>query len=1344
MFEDLGYPRNATIQAGGAVDLWNNGVEHTTRIITSSDKQPPSLQSAAYETATGVLNLTLSEDLSGSDSTKVVLYDSTKSGNVTFAANTFSEVEEGILSATLSGSKKSGFEDLNHPRNVAILVGGVTDIWNNANTANLTSAISDDDAAAPTLSSANYEVSTGVLKVTLSEDLAAHDSTKIVLYDSTKSGNVTFAANTFSESSAGVLSVTLSGSKKSGFEDLNHPRNVAILVGGVTDIWNNANTANLTSAISDDDAAAPTLSSANYEVSTGVLKVTLSEDLSGSDSTKVVLYDSTKSGNVTFTANTFSEVADGILSVTLSGSAKSGFEDLNHPRNVAILVGGVTDLWGNSNAASMNTAISDDDATAPTISSTQYKVSTGVLSLTLSEDLAAHDSTKIVLYDSTKSGNVTFTANTFSESSAGVLSVTLSGSAKSGFEDLNHPRNVAILVGGVTDIWGNSNAANMTSTISDDDDAAPTISSAKYDVSAGVLNVTLSEDLAAHDSAKIVLYDSTKSGNVTFAANAFSEVADGILSVTLSGNKKSGFEDLNHPRNVAILVGGVTDLWGNSNAALLKAAFSYDIDMDASISSANYKVSTGVLNVTLSEDLASHDSTKITLYDSTKSGNVTFTANAFSEVADGILSVTLSGSAKSGFEDLNHPRNVAILAGGITDIWGNSNAASMNTAISDDDATAPTISSTQYKVSTGVLSLTLSEDLAAHDSTKIVLYDSTKSGNVTFTANTFSESSAGVLSVTLSGSAKSGFEDLNHPRNVAILVGGVTDIWNNANTANLTSTISDDDAVAPTISSTQYKVSTSVLSLTLSEDLAAHDSTKITLYDSTKSGNVTFAADTFSESSAGVLSVTLSGSAKSGFEDLNHPRNVAILVGGVTDLWGNSNAASMNTAISDDDAAAPTISSAKYDVSAGVLNVTLSEDLASHDSTKIVLYDSTKSGNITFAANAFSEVEAGILSITLSGSKKSGFEDLNHPRNVAILVGGVTDLWGNSNTANMTSVISGNDGTTPTLSSANYKVSTGVLNVTLSEDLAAHDSAKIVLYDSTKSGNVTFAANAFSEVADGILSVTLSGSKKSGFEDLNHPRNVAILVGGVTDLWGNSNAASMNTAISDDDATAPTISSTQYKVSTGVLSLTLSEDLAAHDSTKIVLYDSTKSGNVTFTANTFSESSAGVLSVTLSGSAKSGFEDLNHPRNVAILVGGVTDIWGNSNAASMNTAISDDDATAPTISSTQYKVSTSVLSLTLSEDLAAHDSTKIVLYDSTKSGNVTFTANTFSESSAGVLSVTLSGSAKSGFEDLNHPRNVAILVGGVTDLWGNSNAANMTSTISDDDDAAADHILCEI
>ena len=377
-----------------------------------------------------------------------------------------------------------------------------------------------------------------------------------------------------------------------------------------------------------------------------------------------------------------------------------------------------------------------------------------------------------------------------------------------------------------------------------------------------------------------------------------------------------------------------------------------------------------MLNVTLSEDLAAHDSTKIVLYDSTKSGNVTFAANAFSEVADGILSVTLSGSAKSGFEDLNHPRNVAILAGGITDIWGNSNAASMNTAISDDDAAAPTISSTQYKVSTGVLSLTMSEDLASHDSAKIVLYDSTKSGNVTFTADTFSESSAGVLSVTLSGDKKSGFEDLNHPRNVAILVGGVTDLWGNSNAASMNTAISDDDATAPTLSSAAYAITTDVLALVLSEDLASHDSTKVVLYDSTKSGNVTFMANTFSESSAGILSVTLSGNAKSGFEDLNHPRNVAILVGGVTDLWGNSNAANLTSAISADDDTPPAISSAEYAVSTGVLNVTLSEDLASHDSTKITLYDSTKSGNVTFAANAFSEVADGILSVTLSGEQK--------------------------------------------------------------------------------------------------------------------------------------------------------------------------------------------------------------------------------------------------------------------------------------------------------------------------------------------------------------------------------------
>ena len=59
-------------------------------------------------------------------------------------------------------------------------------------------------------------------------------------------------------------------------------------------------------------------------------------------------------------------------------------------------------------------------------------------------------------------------------------------------EDLNHPRNVAILVRS--------------------DRPVGQLQCGKHD-SAGVLNVTLSEDLASHE----------------IAANAFSEVADGIL-----------------------------------------------------------------------------------------------------------------------------------------------------------------------------------------------------------------------------------------------------------------------------------------------------------------------------------------------------------------------------------------------------------------------------------------------------------------------------------------------------------------------------------------------------------------------------------------------------------------------------------------------------------------------------------------------------------------------------------------------------------------------------------------------------------------------------------------------
>ena len=1335
-FLDLSHPRSAAIQSGGVTDIWgNSNGAHLISAVSDDDTTSPGISAVGYATATGQLNITLSEDIAAFDPADITLYDSTKTGNVTFQSGDFAEIAPGVLSANLTGSDLASFLDLNHPRNATILSGGITDIWNNSNHAPLTSHIVAGDVAPPTISSAEYATATGQLNITLSEDIAAFDPADITLYDSTKTGNVTFQSGDFAEITPGVLSANLTGSDLASFLDLNHPRSVAIQSGGITGIWGNVNGATLRAAVSYDDDSPPTISSAEYATATGQLNITISEDIAAFDPADITLYDSTNTGNVTFQSGDFAEITPGVLSANLTGSDLASFLDLNHPRSVAIQSGGVTDIWGNSNGAHLISAVSDDDTTPPGISAVGYATATGQLNITLSEDIAAFDPADITLYDSTKTGNVTFQSGDFAEITPGVLSANLTGSDLASFLDLSHPRSAAIQSGGVTDIWGNSNGAHLISAVSDDDTTPPGISAVGYATATGQLNITLSEDIAAFDPADITLYDSTKTGNVTFQSGDFAEITPGVLSANLTGSDLASFLDLSHPRSAAIQSGGVTDIWGNSNGAHLISAVSDDDTTPPGISAVGYATATGQLNITLSEDIAAFDPADITLYDSTKTGNVTFQSGDFAEIAPGVLSANLTGSDLASFLDLSHPRSVAIQSGGVTDIWGNANAAHLASAVSDDDTTSPGISAVNYATATGQLNITLSEDIAAHDPADITLYDSTNTGNVTFQSGDFAEIAPGVLSANLTGSDLASFLDLSHPRSVAIQSGGVTDIWGNANAAHLASAVSDDDTTSPGISAVNYATATGQLNITLSEDIAAHDPADITLYDSTNTGNVTFQSGDFAEIAPGVLSANLTGSDLTSFEDLAHPRNVTIQSGGITDIWGNANVAPLGTAVSYDDTAPPTIYSAAYNPIAGIISVVFSENLADHDSADIVLYDSTKTGNVTFQSGDFAEIAPGVLSANLTGSDLTSFQNLSHPRNVTIQSGGVTDLWNNPNPAPLTSYIVAGDTAPPTISSAKYATATGQLNITLSEDIAAFDPADITLYDSTKTGNVTFQSGAFTENPAGTLVTTLSGTSKTAFEDLNHPRSVAIQSGGITDIWGNANGAPLGMAVSYDDDTPPTISSAEYATATGQLNITLSEDIAAFDPADITLYDSTKTGNVTFQSGDFAEIAPGILSTNLTGSDMTSFEDLAHPRSVAIQSGGITDIWNNPTAVHLAAPISYDDDAPPTISSAEYATATGQLNITLSEDIAAFDPADITLYDSTKTGNVTFQSGDFAEIAPGILSTNLTGSDMTSFEDLAHPRSVAIQSGGITDIWNNPTAVHLAAPISYDDDA---------
>ena len=1077
-FESMTLPRSMTILPDGLNAKTPRGSNaFLTHAISYTDTAPPAIRSATYDTATGTLTVSLNEPALAPSLDKIRLNgtasEMTLSAPPSHSNDTFT--------ITLNSTERASFEGLGYPRSVTITGNGISDIWGAQNAANLTHAVSYAGNTPPTVSSAAYDTITGVLNITMSEPVASHDSSRIVLHDSAMLNNVTFSAGDFDQHVQGYLNATLNATQMASLEGLSLPRSVAILPGGVTDTWNNANTAHLSVRLSyTGDAAPPAMQSAAYDTMTGALNLTMSEPLGGFDSAKIVLYDSTKSGNVTFAANDFAQSKHGHLSATLNATQKTALEGLNHPRSVAVLAGGVTDVWGNANAANLAGTLSHTDNTPPAMQSAVYDATSKVLNVTFSEPVLPS-----VKMDAASYAVFVPLPSATNTAPAASVAITLSGSDLQDFEYLRLPRSITVPVNGTTDVWGNANAAELRLAVTyagTGDNTPPGLSSATYDAATGVLTLALSERLGDYNVTRIVVHDSVRSGNVTFSSANFAQTTAGNLTAILNDAQETALESLSHPRSVAILPGGVTDIWGNANAALLNGTISYTDATPPAMQSAVYDATSKVLSVTFSEPVLP----SIAMSAASRGASVPLTSTHTAPTAS--VAITLAGSDLQDFENLRLPRSVAVPANGAADNWGNTNPAELKMAITYtgiSDSTPPAVQSVAYDTTTGALNLTMSEQLGDYNSTKIVLYDSTKSGNVTFSANHLVQSKHGYLNATLNAAQRTSFEALSHPRSVAVLAGGVTDIWGNANTADLNGTMSYTDATPPAMQSAVYDAASKVLNVTFSEPVLPSVKIEAASYGVWVQLTSTHTAPTAS------VTITLAGADLQDFENLRLPRSAVVIVNGTADIWGNGNTKELRLAItyaSTGDNTPPDISSAAYDIATGALNLTMSERLGDYDPAKIALYDSTKSGNVTFSANNFAQSKHGYLDATLNATQRTSFESLGHPRSAAILAGGVTDIWGNANTAHLSAAISySGDSTPPAVRSATYDVTTGVLNLTMSEPLGDYDSVNIVLHDSAKLNNVTFSAGDFDQHAPGYLNATLTNAQRAAFEAFEPP-----------------------------------------------------------------------------------------------------------------------------------------------------------------------------------------------------------------------------------------------------------------
>ncbi|BDI05077.1 VCBS domain-containing protein [Sphaerotilus microaerophilus] len=442
----------------------------------------------------------------------------------------------------------------------------------------------------------------------------------------------------------------------------------------------------------------PTLTSATYNASTGVLSVTGADMTTGDsiDPSKLTL---TGQGGSTYTLTSGSVTAASAtsFSVTLNAADKLAINGLLN-KNGTSSVGGTTfniagaASWDSTASASADTTgngVTVSNVTAPTITSATYDSATNVLTVSGSDlvgSVGANNDITVSKLTLTGEGGATYTltSSDIEVTSATGFSVTLNGTDQAQIERLLN-RNGTSSTGGTTfnlaaaDDWnsviGNTDTSDSTNGVTVSNVPAPTITSATYNAATGALVVTGTGFVSASGAANDIVankFTLTGEGGSTYTLTdtANVEITSGTsFTLTLSATDKAAIGQIVN-KNGTSSTGATTynlaaaedwaagadpavtvaDLTGNgittSNVAV------------PTITSATYNGGTGVLAVTGTGFLSVAGSTndivanKLTI---TGQGGATYTLTdtANVEITSGTaFTVTLSATDKAGVDAL--------------------------------------------------------------------------------------------------------------------------------------------------------------------------------------------------------------------------------------------------------------------------------------------------------------------------------------------------------------------------------------------------------------------------------------------------------------------------------------------------------------------------------------------------------------------------------------------------------------------------------------------------------------------------------------------------------------------
>ncbi|CAN7670491.1 DUF4347 domain-containing protein [Acidovorax sp. LjRoot74] len=1119
----------------GATGASTNGVRGTVTPYVP----PASITSATYDASTGSLVVTGTNMVTGDTIDVSKLSVAGQGGSYTLTSANVTAASATSFTVTLNAVDQVNINGILNKNGTSAVDTTTFNLAAAANWDSTQSAAADltgnavtvSNVAAPTITSATFDGATNVLVVTgtgLVKTIGATNDITVGKLTITGEGGATYTLSTTGNvevTSATSFSITLSGADIAGVGALLNKNGTSALSSttynlAAADDWDSVitggNIADLTGNGITVSNAAPLVTSATYDASTGSLVVTGANMVTGDTIDVSKLSLAGQGGSYTLTSPNVTAASATSFTVTLNAADQVNINGILNKNGTSAVDTTTFNLaaaasWDASRTTSADltgNAVTVSNVGAPTITSATFDGSTNVLVVTgtgLVKTIGATNDITVGKLTITGEGGATYTLSTTGNvevTSATSFSITLSGADIAGVGALLNKNGTSALSSttynlAAADDWDSvitgGNIADLTGNGITVANAAPLVTSATYDASTGSLVVT-GANMVTGDTIDVSKLSLTgQGGSYTLTSANVTAASSTSFTVTLNAADQRNV-------NGILNTNGTTAV--DTTTFNLAAAASWDASRTSSadltgngvtvsnvaaptITSATFDGTTNVLVVTgtgLVKTIGATNDITVSKLTITGEGGATYTLSTTGNVevtSATSFSITLTGADIAGVSNLLNKNgtssasattyniaaaddwNSVVTGGNIADLTGN--------GITVSNA-APGIQSASYDASTGVLTVTALNIVGGDtiDVSKLSLAG--QGGSYTLTSPNVTAASATSFTVTLNAADKLAINGILNNNGTSAVDTTTFNLaaaanWDASTTssADLTGNgVTVSNVAAPTITSATYDASTHVLTVTGTNLVktvgATNDITvsKLTIVGEGAATRTLSTTGNVEVTSATSFSVTLSGADIAAVEALLN-KNGTTSTGGSTynlvaaDDWNSvitgSDIADGTNALTVSNVAVPAITSATYDASTGALVVTgtgfsslagaindivankfslQGEGGASYTLTTTANVEITSATSFTLSLSAADRAAANLI-LNKNGTSSTSAntynliaaEDWSAGADAAVVI---ADLTGNGVTVSNVAV--------PTVTSATYNVGTGVLVVT--------------------------------------------------------------------------------------------------------------------------------------------------------------------------------------------------------------------------------------------------------------------------------------------------------------------------